>query len=1098
MAGETDLRTTVGQVGRQLAEAERLLDSAHEQRKELAARLKQAERDLRTAQQGEHAEARRRTELEEDVGAVRREAEEHLTALQGALATSEQRVQELEDELQRTQRVAAELQHTVAAARARGVAVAPGDREGTRERLTTELAARLEDLRQIEGRLASGREELDARRGGLESRLRDSEGVAVDLEQQLVVEREERIRSARVLADERERATAETTLLQHELDRRLRVQEAVAAQLVELRDELERTQSRVESDERRRTLAEKVLEELGTTALQLRGQLDALDEERADLERQLRDAQALVAERDGRLEEQSATLVAGERSLAGLQLELGDATVALRAATADTALHKDRLDAADRALSLAEQRARDLAGLLEGERRERRQVEGELHVRLAEERDAFATTLDEHRKHFEAAIAGERAAFEQHATTVRDGVVALRGRLAAAEADITARLHDERAAREDAERRADADREARATALAELHAQRHDADGVHAQRNAELSALRDRVVEAERNLADVQSVAARAQAAADVAIEAARVHFAQNLAAAAQRAERAESERDGLVAELEVLEPDDGVQGALVRLRSELVHVRAETADRAAREAQLESLVSQLIASAAALKDGFARELEATAAERDVQLAAEREHFSAQLVAVELRVTEMREYLASAGSELGRQLAAERAARMAAEAQLKQVRGLAAAGGGPDPMDPEEVSRLQGQLTAEQQTASRAEERIVELEDELERARVALRPPLPPADHPALRATTPAPPHAPSAGGEGDPGSVIIDLARAAARLRLRREDAVTGPPAGPAEVPAPATDQAASEVVGATPDAAPAGVNPLSAVPDAERALQQAAAPTGSAETADVRQEPREHSEVEIGPRSDTDEAHHAQAWLTAALVAEAGRDGVTAAQLLQALVPVQASRLCRDLKYDLAVADRPTVRVVLRKDGTSVVSPAPSTDEDAADFRLAGSAGALAPLFGGGLGRRLPDGIAVTGRRRRARRLIRSMRPPVELSTVAATGVNLSTVQLLTLLASAIDPAATAGERFTVTFGDSDGAVRAHVVVADTLPVGVLPGAPVHAAAGVRTEPGSLAAFLAGNASARVSGDVSVVGRLLAWADAAQGFDA
>jgi hypothetical protein len=336
----------------------------------------------------------------------------------------------------------------------------------------------------------------------------------------------------------------------------------------------------------------------------------------------------------------------------------------------------------------------------------------------------------------------------------------------------------------------------------------------------------------------------------------------------------------------------------------------------------------------------------------------------------------------------------------------------------------------------------------------------------------------------PSGHGSGDPGSVIIDLARAAARLRLRREDALGGAPSTPAGVPAPAGTTAPPERSPAAPTPPVAAAPPESVAPDAE--------------TADARREPREHSEVEIGPRSDAAAPRQAQAWLTTALTAEADRDAGTAARLLQALIPVQAARLRRDVTYDLVVAGQPAARVVLQKDGTSVIGPAPSTDQDTADFRVAGSPGALAPLFGGGLGRRLPDGIAVTGRRRRARRLIRAMRHPVELSAVAEGNVDLSSVQLLTLLTSAIDPAVTAGERFTVTFGDPDGSVRAHVVVADTLPVTVLPGSPAHAAANVRTEPGTLAAFLSGNASARVSGDVTVVGRLLAWADAAQGFDA
>ncbi|MCW2958119.1 MAG: hypothetical protein JWP18_922, partial [Solirubrobacterales bacterium] len=137
-------------------------------------------------------------------------------------------------------------------------------------------------------------------------------------------------------------------------------------------------------------------------------------------------------------------------------------------------------------------------------------------------------------------------------------------------------------------------------------------------------------------------------------------------------------------------------------------------------------------------------------------------------------------------------------------------------------------------------------------------------------------------------------------------------------------------------------------------------------------------------------------------------------------------------------------------------------------------------------------------PAGAVVTGRRRRARKLLRALRRPVTLGTLAAADVELSSVELLSLLMAAIDPQATAGEHFTVAFAHTAGPVHAHVVVADAQPIDVRPGAPAQAAATVRTGPGTLAAFLAGVAAARVSGEVDVVGRLLAWADAAQGLDA
>jgi hypothetical protein len=133
----------------------------------------------------------------------------------------------------------------------------------------------------------------------------------------------------------------------------------------------------------------------------------------------------------------------------------------------------------------------------------------------------------------------------------------------------------------------------------------------------------------------------------------------------------------------------------------------------------------------------------------------------------------------------------------------------------------------------------------------------------------------------------------------------------------------------------------------------------------------------------------------------------------------------------------------------------------------------------------------------VVITGRRRRARRLTRSLRAPVALAGLAAADPGLAPDLVLSLLTAAIDAATTKGERFTVSFAEDDGPVGVHVVVSDGMPIVVRPGAPAHTAATVRTAPGALTGFLAGHEPARVSGDAEVVGRLLAWADAAQGLD-
>ncbi|MCW2958761.1 MAG: hypothetical protein JWP18_1564, partial [Solirubrobacterales bacterium] len=507
---EAALRERVVDAEHRLVEAQRLLGGAYDQRKDLAGRLKQAERDLRAARQGEHAEAQRRVELEEDAGVARRQAEQEITALRAALVASEQRVSELEQELDRVQRTAAELQQAVATAQVQGgpTATAP---DGARDAAAAQLAARLEEVRVVEERLAAGRDELARRRGGLETRLHDTGVVAGSLEERIVAEREARLRAVHELENERERASAEVTLLQHELDRRMQVQEAVSQQLVELRAELAQTQARVASDAERRALAESVLTELGTTALQLRDELQSLEDERRDVERQLAAARAQVAERDTRLEEQAAYLTAADAALTALRVELDEAATALRTTSGDTTHQQERLDAAERAVTQAEAQSLHLAQQLESERRERARMEQELRTRIAEERDAFQNTVEQHRLATERAIALERAAFEAHVTTVRDGVVALRERLAGVEADVEARLQQERDARLAAEQRLEAERHGRAVALTELQAERTTAAKSGAdreRREAETQALRGRLAEVEQELTAARTLVA--------------------------------------------------------------------------------------------------------------------------------------------------------------------------------------------------------------------------------------------------------------------------------------------------------------------------------------------------------------------------------------------------------------------------------------------------------------------------------------------------------------------------------------------------------------------------------------------------------------
>lgn len=607
-----------------------------------------------------------------------------------------------------------------------------------------------------------------------------------------------------------------------------------------------------------------------------------------------------------------------------------------------------------------------------------------------------------------------------------------------------------------------------------------------------------RAVERERAELEDRLAAARAQLA----------ERETRLGAGADRLAAAEQELSALRTEL--LQTTVGLQrqdadGALDRVRLQPAEAALDAAEERLRElaARLEAeqqdhvrTESRLLATLAEERQGFRRIVEQHEAQVQAVVARERAAFTEHLTVVREGMAEVRARLTRAEAETRARVETERRARAdasaRADAAAEQARRAEA-----------ERDRLRAELTTAREelaarsavdglvadlvrttaalrqrfeqevaalttaharalAAARGEGGITELEDELEQTRTALRPPppMPPADHPALAGLGAGrPPSDPGPEGEEAPAvvdSVIVDLARAAARLRTRREEA-DGTERAPAGSEAPAEPEATEVPVAAGRPPVP---------------------------------------EAELGPRVRLTRRPVPRSWLTPSLARLALSDPGRAAAAVEALAPVQADRLRQDLTYDLAIDELPLLRVRLGADGTASVAPTPLAAEPA-DFRLTGTAAALAPYAGGGLGRRVPAGVQVGGRRRRARRLARALRAPVGLHAVAALPQPLPAVTLLELLAAAVDPQATRGERFVVAFAAGDEPAAAHLIVADGEPLTARAGAPATADATVRTPPAGLAAFLGGEGPARVTGDVAGVERLLGWTDAAQGLD-
>ncbi|UTI62303.1 hypothetical protein NBH00_13120 [Paraconexibacter antarcticus] len=1096
---EGAMRDRAREAERALELARAQLQGAHEQRAELAARLKQVERDLRAARQGEHAESARRTEVEEELAVARREADEEATALRLALAAEEQRVTELEEDLERALRTSTAAQAASRDALASAVAELTGEGGRSAELADAEavLAARLAELQAVEDRLAAARTELDARRGGLEERLADTSELIAGLEDALAAERAARARAVQALEDERERAAAEVTLLQHELDRRAEIHEAVAGQLAELRGELSSARARAEGT----SVGSPALEELAATAAALREDLAVLHVERGELEHQLAAARADVAERDERLQRSEEALAHTEAELARLRASIQAATSDLPGTGTDAARNRVRLQVAEDAVIAAEERAREIGARLEAEQRERARAEAQLQLQLAAERDALQERIAEHRLELEAVVARERASFETQMAAVREGVAGVRERLIRTETEIDARIGVERAARTAAEAQVQVEREGRESLEVRLEAERAAYANERERRILEARELQSRLAAAQDELTEAQAALAAEHGRIEAAIAESGARAEAALAgavAAEERARRAEAERDRLIdaltaarAELDTRSVVEGdFRASLASLRAELEQVRVDAKARVPREAQLEALLGELLSTTTSLREGFERELLALAAAREEDraamtraaeqaLEAERGRFAGEIGEMESRVSELRAQLGAAATELAGEFAQEQAARQALESELARARAGGPGAEGDDAPAPEpaageptgeDIARLRADLTREEAASARAEDRIVELEDELERVRTTLRPPppMPPADHPALTGRGAAGSEGEVDDGDidpgassGDPDSVIIDLARAAARLRAPKGEAAEAE--DPAEADGPADADADADLV-----PAPAPALPL--------------------------------TEVELGARVPAASTRRVAGglWLTPALLVLSRRDHAAAAELFKALVTVQADRLRKDLTYDLAIGELPEQRVSLHADGTATVELLGEDEPPAgADFRLSGTLEALAPYAGGGTGRRAPDGVTVSGRRRRARKLLKALRDPVGLHAIAELPEPLEPQALLALVAGAIDPALTRGKRFSVAFAEGDGPFVAHVVVDDGVPLVVRSGEPVDTAATVRTAPGELARFLAGEAGARVGGDVELVVLLLGWADIAQGLD-
>ncbi len=161
--------------------------------------------------------------------------------------------------------------------------------------------------------------------------------------------------------------------------------------------------------------------------------------------------------------------------------------------------------------------------------------------------------------------------------------------------------------------------------------------------------------------------------------------------------------------------------------------------------------------------------------------------------------------------------------------------------------------------------------------------------------------------------------------------------------------------------------------------------------------------------------------------AWLRESIGWVGKADPVLAAELLLALVPVQAHVARRDVVYELTIGGAGTWLVTLQDGSGRAQRHAPGGE---AEFRVSGSPGEVASLLAGGGPRRLE--ARVEGRRR-ARALARSRRSVPTLAQAIAAGGSFGLRGVLALAANAAAPGAAGSLAFdarehSVTVGATD----------------------------------------------------------------------
>jgi hypothetical protein len=182
--------------------------------------------------------------------------------------------------------------------------------------------------------------------------------------------------------------------------------------------------------------------------------------------------------------------------------------------------------------------------------------------------------------------------------------------------------------------------------------------------------------------------------------------------------------------------------------------------------------------------------------------------------------------------------------------------------------------------------------------------------------------------------------------------------------------------------------------------------------------------------------------EGAHA-AWLAPVFASLARNDAASAGRLLLDLLPAQRAAYPHPVAYDLVLGEAPGVVRVTVGDGPPEISHSDSARQLAAvDFRVVGSPASIARrLTAKGLRRRFGRRLArVRGNRDALGALAALVDAPLQLGELYAAGVRMAPPMALRLVSLMIDPAWTAGQRFTIAH--VDGGAHAYLSVNDGRP--------------------------------------------------------